>query len=94
MTNEPPRNEEAVCRWLIEAVARYARVNATTLSPRTAFQDAGLSSMAAVMLSGELSDLLGVDIDPLITWDHPTIGEAAQAICHGLASGSLKAKAE
>jgi acyl carrier protein len=85
---KPPMEEEAVCRWIIDAVARYARVSAATLNAGTAFEDTGLSSLAAVMLSGELSDALGVDIDPMITWDHRTIGEAARAICERFGSTS------
>lgn len=85
MTKKPLVSEELVRSWLMEAVARYARVNVSLLTPETTFQDVGLSSMAAVMLSGELSDAFGIEVDPLLTWDYPTIAEAAHALCKGQA---------
>jgi acyl carrier protein len=77
-------DEAALCRWLIAAVARYARVSEASVSAGTAFQEAGLSSLAAVMLSGELCDEFGIEVDPMLTWDYPTIGEVARAISQGV----------
>ncbi len=86
----PPLDEEKLRIWLIAAVARYARVSAASVTASTAFQEAGLSSLSAVMLSGELCDEFGIEVDPLLTWDYPTIGEVAHAIAHGLVSVSLR----
>jgi acyl carrier protein len=77
-------DEQALVDWLIAAVARYARVAPSTVTAQTGFQEVGLSSLAAVMLSGELCDHFGIDVDPLVTWDYPTIAEVAHAIAHGL----------
>jgi acyl carrier protein len=85
MTRSTRIDEAVLCNWLIGAVARYARVSESTVSAGTAFQEAGLSSLAAVMLSGELSDAFGIEVDPMLTWDYPTIGEVARAIAQGRA---------
>ena len=83
MTRSTPIDEAALCNWLIAAVARYARVSEASVSAGTAFREAGLSSLAAVMLSGELCDEFGIEVDPMLTWDYPTIGEVARAIAQG-----------
>jgi acyl carrier protein len=87
MTSQILDNEERICHWLVEAVARHCEVAASAVNASTAFVDVGLSSMAAVMLSLEVSEALGVDVDPMLTWDHPTIGEAARAIAKSLPGG-------
>ncbi len=86
MTQEP-LTEEALVRWIIDAVARLARVSAESLDADTSFEDIGLSSMAAVSLASELSDAFGIEVDALVTWDHPTIGGAARAICQQASAG-------
>lgn len=92
MKIDEPLTEEALVKWMIEAVARLTRVNAASLDADTAFEDVGLSSMAAVSLVSELSDAFGIEVDALVTWDHPTIGGAARAICEGLAEGGAGAQ--
>jgi acyl carrier protein len=80
MASEKAISEESIRQWLVEAVARYVRVDVTRVRPTMAFEDIGLSSLAAVSLSAELSDAFGIDVDPLLTWEYPTIAEAARAI--------------
>ena len=80
MKSDSTITEESLCRWLIDAVARYVRIRASLLQPNTSFQEVGLSSIAAVSLSAEMSDEFGIEVDPMVTWEHPTIGEVARVI--------------
>jgi acyl carrier protein len=80
--------EDALCRWIIRTLARLVRVDASRLGPETAFAELGLSSLAAVTLTTDLSDAFGIDVDALVTWDYPTIGEVARAIASGAAISS------
>jgi acyl carrier protein len=75
--------EEVLCRWIIRNLARLARIDAARLGPETAFAELGLSSLAAVTLATDLSDAFGIDVDALVTWDYPTIGQVARAIVSG-----------
>jgi acyl carrier protein len=84
MQSKKTISEQLLCTWMIDAVARLARVDPTSLGPATAFEDLGLSSLAAVTLTAELSDAFGVEVDALVTWDYPTIGEVARAISAGV----------
>lgn len=86
MTTEEAPTEQAIRAWIIGAVAQIARVDAASLGPETAFEDLGVSSLAALTLATELSDRFGVDVDPLVAWDYPTIGEVARAIFSRLAA--------
>jgi acyl carrier protein len=88
MTIKEAPTEEAICQWMIGAVARLARVDPSAVGPTTAFEDLGLSSLLAVTLATELSDAFGIEVDPLITWDYPTIREVAHAISDGRVGSS------
>ena len=87
MTSESA-TEQALCRWMVDAVARLARMEPAAIGPATAFDEIGLSSLAAVSLATELSDAFGIDVDPMVTWDHPTIGEVAHEIAQRIAGAS------
>jgi acyl carrier protein len=80
--------EDALCRWIIRTLARLVRIDASRLGPETNFAELGLSSLAAVTLAADLSDAFGIDVDALVTWDHPTIGGVARAIVSGAAASS------
>jgi polyketide synthase 13 len=83
MTNGAAITEEVVQEWMIQAVARHARLRPTEVGVDTAFEEVGLTSLAAVSLAAELSDAFGIEVDALVAWDHPTIGKAARAIVEG-----------
>jgi acyl carrier protein len=89
MMTKQPLTEEALCTWMIGAVARLARVEVAQVRDSTSFEDLGLSSLAAVTLAAQLGDAFGVDVDPLVTWDYPTIGEVARAVSGGLVGTRL-----
>jgi acyl carrier protein len=87
MKSDRPVTEESICSWLIEAVARYVRVEASAVTPNTAFEEVGLSSLAAVTLSAEMADFFEIEVDPLVTWEHPTIAETAGAVARSAVTG-------
>jgi acyl carrier protein len=75
------RTDEAqIQAFLRSKVARLVRLEEWQVSPAASFEELGLDSMAAVSLTAELSDVLGIPIEPTLTWDCPTIEEAARAV--------------
>ena len=62
---------------LIESVARYTDTDAQEIDPGYPFIDYGLDSVAAVLLSADLEDRLGIEIRPTVAWDFPTIEKLA-----------------
>lgn len=81
MTDERTITEDALCTWMIEAIAGLLHVEPSCLGPTSAFEEMGLTSLAAVRLAADLSDAFDIEVDALITWDYATIGEVARAIC-------------
>ncbi|MFF8430700.1 acyl carrier protein [Streptomyces sp. NPDC016566] len=66
--------------WLIERVAGYLRLDAQEVDPQAPFSDLGLDSVYALALAGDIEDALGVDVEPTLAWDYPTIS----ALSNGL----------
>ncbi len=68
----PPRGG-ALRDWLVEKVAALLELPAAEIDPHAPLQSLGLDSLAAVTLSGELSDHLHRPVEPTIVYSHPTI---------------------
>ena len=54
--------------------------NPETVDPEQSLNDLGVGSRDAVVLSGELSELLGRAVSPLELWQHPTINALAASL--------------
>lgn len=52
------------------------------------FHNLGLDSEAAVAISGELSDRFGVDIDPLMIFEKPSIADFVEYVTARVSGGS------
>ena len=76
--------------WMMAWLIHRSGMDPRDVGPETRFTDHGLDSMAAVELSGELDDWLGVELTPAVAWNHPTpatlaaylAGEMAKATPH------------
>ena len=73
-----PPSTEAIEDWLIAHIAQAAKMDPADVDPRDAFADYGLSSIAAVGLSGDLEDWLGLRLPTTLVWDYPTIQSLAE----------------
>jgi len=77
-TASPPvRDEAAIRNWLIESVSKKLKVDPKTLRTDVMFDEYGLDSVAAVSLSGALSEWLGRDLPGTLLYDYSTINELA-----------------
>lgn len=68
---------EQLRQWLREWVAGVTDVPAEEVTDDRPLENLGLSSRDAVLLSGELENLLGRKLDATVVYEHPTIGELA-----------------
>ncbi|MEJ6013213.1 alpha/beta fold hydrolase [Corynebacterium sp. H127] len=76
--------------WLRNWVANATGLPAEEISddkPLTAF---GLTSRDVVLLSGELENKLGLELDATIAYEYPTIGALAKRIIDGPSDATLK----
>jgi phthiocerol/phenolphthiocerol synthesis type-I polyketide synthase D len=83
-------------RLLIERISRLCEIPTADVDPARPLQEYGLSSRDAVMMAGELSELLGQELQPTLAWDYPTIDLLAQGLAELPASrqaGAAEAQA-
>jgi acyl transferase domain-containing protein/acetylornithine/succinyldiaminopimelate/putrescine aminotransferase len=64
--------------WILHRIAELTGEQPGTYGPGTEFADVGLSSMDAVVLTGELQDDLGRPLSPTLAWDYPNPRALAQ----------------
>ncbi len=70
-------NEADLRHWLVDYLVTNIGCRPDEVDPNFALADLGVSSRDAVVLSGELSELLGKTVSPIDFWEHPTINGLA-----------------
>jgi acyl transferase domain-containing protein/acyl carrier protein len=66
-------NKREIQDWLINRVAELLNTDPGKIDIETAFSGYGLSSLDAVILSGEMEDFMGRRLYPTIIFDYPNI---------------------
>jgi acyl carrier protein len=59
--------------WLIPYIAELLEIKPDEVNPTIPFERYGLDSSSIVGLTGDLGEWLGVDIDPDLLYEYPTI---------------------
>jgi phthiocerol/phenolphthiocerol synthesis type-I polyketide synthase D len=59
--------------WLVDYLITNVGCDHNDIDPEASFWDLGVGSRDAVVLSGELAELLGRPVSPVEFWQHPTI---------------------
>lgn len=70
----------AVQTWLTDRVLAYGKATPDGFTPDTPLSELGLDSVYALTLCGDIEDQYGLEVDPTIVWDYPTIRELADGI--------------
>lgn len=74
MTRNPMLDDrDALERWLAELVASAVDLEPGTIDVETRFDRYGIDSAAAIGLTEELEQRLGVPLEPTVLYDYPTI---------------------
>ncbi|OQZ87742.1 polyketide synthase, partial [Mycobacterium alsense] len=80
----PGNGTEAELRhWLIDYLVTNIGCAPDEVDPDLSLADLGVSSRESVVLSGELSELLGKSVSPIEFWEHPTINDLAAYLTAG-----------
>lgn len=66
--------------WLVEKIAYRLKVPESQVNVEQYFDEFGLDSTEALVLSGEMEKWLGVEIETTALWYHPTIASLSQYI--------------
>ena len=77
MTGAGP-DEAELRHWLVDYLVTEIGCDRADIDFEIAFNDLGVGSRDAVVLSGDLTKLLGRPVSPLDFWQHPTINELVQ----------------
>ena len=77
MTAAAP-DETELRRWLIDYLVTEIGCDRDDVGLDVTFNDLGVGSRDAVVLSGELATVAGRPVSPLDFWQHPTINELVQ----------------
>jgi acyl carrier protein len=72
--------ESEIQAWLIAQIAEIIEIEPDQIDITVPFENYGLDSEAAVVLSGDLQEYLGIDLEPTIFFDYPTIEAMAQSL--------------
>src|ERR1700757_4033497 len=73
-----PLDEEALRHWLADYLVTNVGCSPYEIDFDASMSDLGLGSRDAIVLSGELSELLGRKVSPVEFWEHPSIADLAQ----------------
>lgn len=66
-------SRQAIEHWLLEEIARILHQSPHHLEPSLPFASLGLDSTAAIALTGDLEDRWGVEVDPTLIFEYPSI---------------------
>ena len=64
--------------WLVQYLSTELNISSEEIDVKTPFDRYGLSSMTAVLMTGELEEWLGSTLDPTLPYDYPTVEALAQ----------------
>ncbi|WP_017328303.1 type I polyketide synthase [Synechococcus sp. PCC 7336] len=82
------RSKQSIQTWIVERVARQVGESARSISVDTPLAHYGSSSVDAVMLSGELSEWLDVELSPTLAYNYPTIASLSDYLADIVCGGS------
>jgi acyl carrier protein len=87
MPEQAVRDVAEVRQWLVDKVAIRLGVPPGEVDVDRYFDEFGLDSTEALVLSGELEGWLGFELETTALWYHPTIEELATYIAEESRSG-------
>jgi len=80
--------EKEIKAWLVSHLAGYLNVLASEIDVNESFADYGLDSSVAAIITGDLSEWLGYELEPTLLWEYPNIKAIAQYLTEESQSNS------
>ena len=65
--------KEEIQHWLIQKLSEELNIPTRKITTDKAFSEFGLSSLSLVSIEGDIEEWLGIEMDPMLLWEYPTI---------------------
>jgi acyl carrier protein len=59
--------------WIKDWISKETGTDIASIDLENNFANFGISSSQGILFSGDLSDWIGLNLDPSLVWDYPTI---------------------
>lgn len=79
MSDAATIDAEALAAWMGQYICAVLGLDEATLDPGATFDSFGLDSAEAVIMAGAMEEEFGVEIEPSLFFDTPTIGGVVAA---------------
>ncbi|GAB2923771.1 acyl carrier protein [Paraburkholderia jirisanensis] len=76
--------------WLVKYLADLLQLQETEVNLDRKFARFGLDSASIAAMAGELTDWLGVEVDPLLLYSHSTIRLLGEHLGNGMQLGTAR----
>ena len=63
--------------WIVSYMSDLLEIETEEIDVENTFARYGLDSSAAIILTGDLGDWLGIQVEPTLVYDYPTIAALA-----------------
>lgn len=63
--------------WLIDKVAGFLRIPPNSVDMDRPLAEYGLDSVYALTLCGDMEDAFGIEVEPTMAWDYPSVAAMA-----------------
>jgi acyl carrier protein len=83
------RTADDIRRWLTAYVAKLLESDEDSVDVTVPFERFGLDSSAAVGMTGDLEEWLGLELDPTLPYDYPTIDALSRHLAAACASRAV-----
>ncbi|MGC5010221.1 acyl carrier protein [Streptosporangium sp. DT93] len=77
MSADPGADPEAVRGWLTARVASYVARPPEEIDPLVPIARYGMDSVYSLGLCGDIEAEYGLEVEPTLTWEHPTVAAIA-----------------
>jgi acyl carrier protein len=84
LSDKLPGDKDSIQNWLVDNLARSLGVSSDQVDTRVSLERYGLDSARAIEITGDLSNWLGIGVNPELFYDYPTIEKATNHLVEEL----------
>lgn len=78
METSTTQSTEKIQTWLVSYLAELLEIDPSDIDETTPFDRYGLDSSATMSMTADLEEWLGLELEPMLFYDYPTIERLSQ----------------